>query len=288
MVITKIKHGLGNQLFQYAAGRSLARQLDTQLILDTSDYSPSSFRQYKLNHFGISQPILGPLAGFAIRKLRRRWLSPIRLLAQNCGVIRLVKDKERGFDETLPGQGKNLHLDGYWQSERYFADLRGTLLAELTLPAPTQPEAGRMWARMNEEISVCVHIRRGDYVSTIDGQTHRATCGLDYYAAAMAYLEERVAGAKYYLFSDDPVWVQANFTPAADRVIVSSPLTGSDIEDFSLMMNCRHFIIANSTFSWWAAWLGKQPDKIVIAPRHWYRSQRNTDKDLVPDHWVRL
>jgi hypothetical protein len=288
MVIVKINHGLGNQLFQYATGRSLARQLGTRLILDTSAYSSSSFRQYKLNHFGISQPTLNSLARFAIRKLRRRALAPIRLLAQNFGIIRLVKDKERGFDKTLPDQGKNLHLEGFWQSERYFADLRETLLTELTLPAPTQPEARRMWARMNEEISVCVHIRRGDYVSTKHGQTHWVTCGLEYYAAAMAYLGERVAGAKYYFFSDDPVWVQANFTPATNRVFVTSPTARSDIEDFSLMMNCRHFIIANSTFSWWAAWLGKQPDKLVIAPRNWYRSQRFTDKDLMPEHWIRL
>jgi len=210
------------------------------------------------------------------------------LLAQNCGIIRLVKDKERGFDETLPDQGENLHLEGFWQSERYFADMRETLLTELTLPAPIRPEARRMWARMDEEISVCVHIRRGDYVSTELGQTHWLTCGPEYYAAAMAYLEARVAGAKYYFFSDDSVWVQANFPPAANRVFVTSPTARSDIEDFSLMMNCRHFIIANSTFSWWAAWLGKQPDKLVIAPRNWYRSQRFTDKDLVPDHWVRL
>ncbi len=288
MIIAKINHGLGNQLFQYATGRSLARQLGTRLILDTSAYSSSTFRQYKLNHFRISQPILNPLARFAIRKLRRPVLAPIRLLAQNCGVIRFMKDKERGFDKNLSGLGKNLHLEGFWQSERYFADLRETLLAELTLPAPTQPEAGRMWARMNEEISVCVHIRRGDYVTTKHGQTHWATCGLKYYAAAMAYLEERVVGARYYFFSDDPDWVQANFAPAANRVFVTSRMARSDIEDFSLMMNCRHFIIANSTFSWWAAWLGKQPDKRVIAPRYWYRSQKFTDKDLVPDSWVRL
>lgn len=139
MVITKINHGLGNQLFQYATGRNLARQLDTPLILDTSAYSSSSFRQYQLNHFGISQPILNPLARFAIRKLRQRTLTPVRLLAQNCGIIRLVKDKERGFDETLPDQGENLHLEGFWQSERYFADMRETLLTELTLPAPIRP-----------------------------------------------------------------------------------------------------------------------------------------------------
>ena len=288
MVITKIKAGLGNQLFQYATGRSLARQLGTKLILDTSEYSPLSFRQYKLNHFGISQPILGPCARSAIRKLRRRWLAPIRLLTHNRGIIRILEDKGRGFDETIFCQGNILYLDGYWQSERYFAGLRETLLAELTLPAPTRPEAGRMWARMNEEISVCVHIRRGDYISTKDGQTHWATCGLDYYAAAMAYLGQRVACAKFYFFSDDPDWVQANFAPAASRVIVSGQVTGSDIEDFCLMMNCRHFIIANSTFSWWAAWLGKGPDKIVIAPRHWYRSEKFTDKDLIPDRWVRL
>jgi len=288
MVIVKLNHGLGNQLFQYATGRSLARQLGTRLILDTSEYSSSSFRQYKLNHFGISQPILNPLAQFAIRKLRKRALTSIRLLAHNYGIFRFVIDKERGFDKTLPAQGRNLHLEGFWQSERYFAGLRETLLSELTLPAPIQPEARQMWARLPEEISVCVHIRRGDYVSTEHGQTHYSTCGLEYYAAAMAYLGERVAGAKYYFFSDDPDWVQANFTPADNRVFVASPAARSDIEDFSLMMNCRHFIIANSTFSWWAAWLGKHPDKLVIAPRNWYRSSRNTDKDLVPDHWVRL
>jgi hypothetical protein len=294
MVIVKIKHGLGNQMFQYAMGRSLARQLGAQLILDTSYYAsqalyaPPAIRWYQLDNFRISPRILGPRAQYCIGQLRRRWLTPARVVAQIGGVIRIVVDKERGFDETLRRKGIIVYLDGYWQSERYFADLREPLLDELSLREPASPDTGQMLARINEGISVCVHIRHGDYASNAEARNHWPICSLDYYKSAMAYIGERVAGAKFYLFSDDIPWIQSNFPPAENIVIVSGNAANSDLEDFRLMMNCRHFIIANSSFSWWAAWLGKQKDKIVVAPKEWHRSKKLLEKDIVPDHWVRL
>ena len=275
-------------------GRSLARQLGTQLILDTSHYAPEffyasqTFRQYALDSFRISPRILGPRAQYCIRQLRRRWLMPARIVAQMGGIIRIEVDKERGFDETLRHKRINLYLDGYWQSERYFADIRESLLDELSMREPASPDTGQMLARINEELSVCVHVRRGDYFSTSHGKNTYAACGLDYYKSAIAYIGERVANAKFYLFSDDPSWIQDNFQPAKNMVVVSGAGARRDLEDFRLMMNCRHFIIANSSFSWWAAWLGKQNGKIVVAPKQWYSDPKFTDKDLVPDLWVRL
>jgi hypothetical protein len=288
MVIVKIQSGLGNQLFQYAAGRSLARRLGTALVLDTSDFTPQSFRRYGLGDFMIAAGFLGPRARYGIKKLRQQWLTPVRVMAQAGGIIRIIVDGHHGFDETIQQKATVVYLDGYWQSERYFTADRELLLAEFTLRAPASPAITPLLARIQAETSVCVHVRRGDYLSTPIGQQNWAACGPGYYHAAMAHIGKRAADAKFYLFSDDPAWVQSHFGSAANCVVVSGQMTQSDLEDFRLMMNCRHFIIANSTFSWWAAWLGRQPDKMVVAPKTWYCSEKFTDKDLVPERWVRL
>ena len=288
MVIVKIQEGLGNQLFQYAVGSSLARRLDTQLWLDTSHFSPQAFRRFGLDQFRILPRILGPRGHYWLRKIKKDRYSPLRRGLGAAGIFDMIVDKQRGF-ELLPRRAARiLYLDGYWQSEKYFAADRERLLDELAFRAPAASELEPMLTRLGAESSVCVHVRRGDYVSTPYGVSNYATCTLDYYRAAMAHISDRVAGAKFYLFSDDPPWLRANFLPSENLVIASGAAGRRDLDEFRLMMNCRHFIIANSSFSWWAAWLGRQPDKIVVAPRQWYCSSKFTDEDLVPEHWVRL
>jgi hypothetical protein len=288
MVIVKIQEGLGNQLFQYAAGSSLARRLDTQLWLDTSHFLPQALRRFGLDQFRISARILGPRGCYWLRKIEKDRYSSLRRALDMAGIFRTIVDQQRGF-ERLPGRAAGIrYLDGYWQSEKYFAADRARLLDELSFRAPAAPELEPMLTRLGAENSVCVHVRRGDYVSTPYGVNNYAACRLDYYRAAMAHVSERVAGAKFYLFSDDPPWLRANFFPSENLVIASGESGRGDLDDFRLMTICRHFIIANSSFSWWAAWLGRWPDKIVVAPRQWYCSAKFTDKDLVPEHWVRL
>jgi hypothetical protein len=288
MVIVRIQEGLGNQLFQYAVGRSLARRLDTQLWLDTSHFLPQALRRFGLDQFRISARILGPRGCYWLRKIKKDLYSPLRGILGMAGIFDMMVDKKRGFERLPRRAARILYLDGYWQSEKYFAADREQLLDELAFCAPAAPELEPMLTRLGAEPSVCVHVRRGDYVSTPYGLNKHAACGLDYYHSAMAYVSARVAGAKFYLFSDDPPWLRANFFPSENLVIASGESGRGDLDDFRLMMNCRHFIIANSSFSWWAAWLGRQPDKIVVAPRQWYCSSEFTEKDLVPEPWVRL
>ncbi|HEX4341758.1 MAG TPA: alpha-1,2-fucosyltransferase [Verrucomicrobiae bacterium] len=294
MVIVKIKEGLGNQLFQYAAGRGLAQQLGTELMLDTSfyeakgRYSRAHVRQYHLDKFNITVPMLSRRTKYWIGQLRRHRSTPVRALTHMSGIIRFEVDKECGFDETLQHKGRNLYLDGYWQSERYFADIRETVREELSFREPTGPDLEPMLAQLNEKVSVCVHIRRGDYISTAIGREQHAICDLDYYRTAMDHIGARVPGAKFFLFSDEPEWVQSNFSAADNLVIVSGTASRRDIDDFRLMTSCRHFVIANSSFSWWAAWLGKQKDKIVVAPKLWRRFHEQMDKAIIPEQWVRL
>ncbi len=288
MVIAKIKHGLGNQLFQYAAGRSLARRRGVPLLLDASEFSATSFRQYGLDQFMAEPAHLGPHARYWLGRLRKNWLKPMRAAAERGGFIRIAEDASRGFEAMPPSPARIVYLDGYWQSELYFAADRELLLHELTLRAPAPPAAQALQAEMHAAVSVCVHVRRGDYVSLAEGHRHWVICAVEYYQAAMRYIAARAPRAKFYFFSDDPAWVQSHFPPAADRVLVSGAPARSDVEDFRLMTGCRHFIIANSTFSWWAAWLGRAPDKIVVAPQQWYRTDKFSDKDLIPARWVRL
>jgi hypothetical protein len=203
-------------------------------------------------------------------------------------VAEYAGDTEQGFDEGLSALGDNLYLDGFWQSELYFSEIRDLLLKEFTFKKAPSPENAKCLSTIATHNSVCVHVRRGDYVSTETGRTRHGVCSLDYYHAAAAYLEKHVDNLSYFIFSDDPDWVAATLQGLKSMTLVSHNVRKDDAEDLRLMMNCKYFIIANSSFSWWAAWLGQFEGKIVVAPKRWYVSTTQSEKDLVPQSWIRL
>nr|VFK65587.1 MAG: Glycosyl transferase family 11 [Candidatus Kentron sp. TUN] len=134
-----------------------------------------------------------------------------------------------------------------------------------------------------------MHIRRGDYVSDKEANTLIGTCSLDYYQRAVRLLQERIeSNPRFYVFSDDPDWVQANLRLDGQMHIVRHNNTDTNFEDLRLMSACSHHIIANSTFSWWGAWLNPSPQKIVIAPARWFKSDKLDDRDLIPSSWLRI
>jgi len=141
-----------------------------------------------------------------------------------------------------------------------------------------------MLARIAVANAVCVHVRRGDYVTS----ERHGLCGLDYYREAMAWLQARMSGLEFFVFSDDPAWVAAHFPRNGAVTLVTHNTGRADAEDLRLMMQCRHFVIANSTFSWWGAWLGQAPGKLVIAPKRWNASEKFSEKDMVPEEWARM
>ena len=291
-VAVNIIGGLGNQLFQYATGRALADRLNANLILDCSDKRD---RKVELDRYHIRASIVDSPS--VVRKTYLRLPGKVggklseaaqRLLPEFIKVDNQIFHSFQEqhwfqYDERIKRLGGAVYLNGFWQSFRYFDGLLESISEDLRLVAPLNPTNVKWQRQMEEAESVCVHVRRGDYVWR--AQTF-GLCAVSYYKFAMQYLRARHADARFFLFSDDLAWCRQHF--AADELIfVDSNSPDSAVDDLELMRSCRHHIIANSSLSWWGAWLATSPAQIVVAPVPWFISEPS-DGDLIFRHWVRL
>jgi len=296
-IIPRIFGGLGNQLFIYAAARRLALANDAELVLD----DVSGFvrdhryqRHYQLDQFNIScrkataAERLEPFSRLR-RYLMRRWNQKMpfeqrRYLVQE-GVdfdTRLLAGKHRG----------TVYLEGYWQSEDYFKDIEPQIRADLLIQQPTDAVNQRISERIRATQAVAVHVRFFDAPpQTASTSTENNVPG-DYYQRAIHAMEQRLTNAHYFLFSDQLQAARARIPLPDERVTLVHHNQGDAMAyaDLFLMSHCRHFIIANSTFSWWGAWLGEYPEKIVIAPGFEKRYGKMSwgFKGLLPDRWMKL
>ncbi|HJZ99745.1 MAG TPA: alpha-1,2-fucosyltransferase [Candidatus Solibacter sp.] len=292
MIIVEIRGGLGNQMFQYAFGRAQAERLGVNLVLDTTAYS-----DYRLHHgFQLASVFNAPAREATPQELRAflGW----RLLAFRMGgrarniALRipgkyLVREPHFEYHAKAASAPAGSYFAGYWQSERYFAQVDSVIRREFTFRQPPSPANAQMCDRIRSVNAVSIHVRRGDFVADTRTNAYHGTCSADYYADAVRAIQQRVEGATFYVFSDDVPWVQANLHVAGPCVFVEHNTGPSAFEDMRLMSACRHHIIANSSFSWWGAWLGSNRDKLVIAPRRWFVAEINTD-DLLPKTWMKL
>ncbi|QIP11503.1 alpha-1,2-fucosyltransferase [Spirosoma aureum] len=290
MVIARISGGLGNQLFQYALGRSLALRNNTSLYFDLSyykfEYETDTPRKFKLYPFSIDYTLLDTSPYLYLSKatklLPNRTFRPIFefLLEEQFHVEPRVFDAKARF----------IILDGCWQSESYFGDCTEMIRKELTFNRQT----GETFAAYKTEIEqtdvpISVHIRRGDYVTHPEFSQSFGFLGLDYYQKAIPQLTNRFPNAKLFIFSDDPDWVKQNLALAMPHEFVANAGPDADLDDLQLMGLCHHHIIANSSFSWWGAWLNPRKDKVVIAPGQWFKNKPTWNtKDLIPANWLRI
>ena len=288
MIIAVLQHGLGNQLFQYAAGRAVAARLGVPLFLDTTHYAYIQTRALDIRNFRLRArflpKFLTKLLHYSEGENRVKTFLQSLLIPN----VRTFYDPEHGYDarvETLNGFSV---LDGMWQSERYFADLRPQLLDELRPRRPLSPAVMGFIQRVSDELSVALHVRRGDLVDDPYYSKSVGTLGLSYYETALERLRSRLPDARVYVFSDDPTWCARHLPKVLPTEIVSGQVTLSPVEDFVAMKACRHFVIANSTFSWWTAWLGTHPDKQIISPTRFFRQPRAWEVDLLPDRWEKV
>jgi hypothetical protein len=292
MVISQIIGGLGNQMFQFAAGRALASFHGARHKLDISAYVNASMHQGfeldKVFHASVDtttsldlKALLGWQAGTGVRRwLGRAALAPLRSPA-------LIIEPYFQYQDLRPIAGADAYLSGYWQSEKYFsmaaADIRRQFRFKPTPSAENEQWLGAI-ATTN---SVRVHVRRGDFVSSKKNMAYHGACSTDYYAAAILHMVERVANPTFFVFSDDLAWVKSNIPVAAACRYIGHNSGAASFNDMRLMSQCKHNIIANSSFSWWGAWLNEHPQKIVIAPARWFAHKANT-QDLIPPSWVVL
>lgn len=275
MVLVKIQGGLGNQLFQYALGRAIAERNRDELLLETSGLhrTTTTRRTYGLECFNITPVVVG--------------MDDIS--AAN-GFLLTATQTTRGFHEGVLQLSSRpcLVLHGIWISERYFKGIEPLLRQELVFRDQTQTAVAR---QIRGATSVAIHVRRGDYLAG-PGE-HFGFVGLDYYDRAIKFMADGLPRPHFFVFSDDLDWCTKNLRLHGHKhTFVWHGPSADDCqhEDLRLMSLCEHFIIGNSTFSWWGAWLGSNPDKIIVAPRRWYRDDPHQlqSKDVIPSAWVQL
>ncbi len=287
MITFQAQGGLGNQLFQYAAGRRLAVRHGCQLVVDHHWFDHprpgETPRPLELNRYPVAMRLATPFELLRWTPLRSRWGRYLKPLMP----MNLLREHGHGVNRDVLSAPANSYLSGFWQSEAYFADIREQLLQELTPIEPPGPKDLAMMDRMQLGDSVSVHVRRGDYVSLASASAYHGLCTLDYYRKAIAYVAERVPSPTLFVFSDDPEWTKAHLKSPFPTHYVDHNPPEKAFQDLRLMSLCRHHILANSSFSWWGAWLSDPADGLVIAPERWYAVDRPTP-DLIPARWTRL
>lgn len=289
-IVVQLIGGLGNQMFQYALGRTLALRNGSPLKLDIQPFEKQELRRYSLHRFAILASVLSAEESIQLG-IGSGLLGRIgRLVNRMRGVqsLPLVRERSFTFDPSVLERRGRCYLQGYWQSPRYFASMEPTIRGELTVREPPAGANLAMAEKIKSTLAVSVHVRRGDYASSRSTHHYHGTCGPDYYLAAEADVRRRVGNCTLFVFSDDPNWVTQNLRFESETIVVRHNGPEGDYEDLRLMTLCQHHIIANSTFSWWGAWLCPNPGKFVVAPRQWFRDPGHSADDLIPREWIRL
>jgi hypothetical protein len=287
-LVLNLLGGLGNQLFQYACGWALAQEHGRALVLDAGSFDQYKLRPFLLDRLKITaRRATGPeldawgLQAGRFARIRRRLfgtaIAAVHEPAYTWGPL------------ALPASG-DVWLNGYWQSERYFAAHKAELKAQFAVKAAPNGVNARFLRAIRGAgpKAAALHVRRGDYVSSGFAARTHGSLGLGYYAAAVARLRAQVKGAKLFVFSDDPAWARANLPFAAQAVLVDANGPAAPEQDLRLMAACRHVVLANSTFSWWGAWLGERPGSRVLAPQQWFKTKKLDPRDLLPQRWQRV
>jgi hypothetical protein len=296
MIIVRLNGGLGNQMFQYAAARRLAEVHNTELGFDLSPFESDILRNYELDVFNIS----GRPA--SAEELECVNLSVInKNLVKHAGIdltgippvkgrwkLKYVPERSFSFDPEILHLPDNVYLEGYWQSERYFSDACDVIREDLSFKISPSGKNKEIQDIIHSTESISIHIRRGDYISNPKTNQIHGTCDISYYSAAVDYISGKLDSPHFFIFSDDPEWVGSNFSIPGDVTYIVHNGSDKAYEDMRLMSSCRHHIIANSSFSWWGAWLSQNPDKVVIAPEKWFNESDVDTKDLIPGSWIRL
>lgn len=291
-ILVKLSGGLGNQMFQYAAARHLALLNEAELLLDVSGFAKYKLRTYALGHLNIQARAATSLE---ITRMTGRSSTFKKILAKAAfwsrSPSRLETVTQQGlqYDPSLIERRGSVYLDGYWQSPRYFQDVSKQIKTEFQIATPPTPANQSMGARISGCNSASLHVRRGDYVSNLNTFGVHGACSARYYEMAAAALSARESGLVYFVFSDDIPWARENLTFAGEKVFIDFNDPDHHYEDLRLMSLCRHHITANSTFSWWGAWLGAE-DGVTITPARWFNDESKGPPvdDLIPEGWMRI
>jgi hypothetical protein len=291
MIITKLIGGLGNQMFQYATAKALALRHHVDMKVDVSFINLDSEgvytqRKYELSIF--NTPIQIATANekeqFFVdnsNKITRKLKELFPVLTKNFYAI----EKGIKYNKEFLNYPKNTYLDGFWQSELYFKHFEAIIKNDFSFNQNIVDLNKHLLSKIESCNSISLHVRRGDYVLNYDANQFHGLCSLEYYNNAIRYIEMKINNIEIFVFSDDINWCKENLR-------YNFPIHFMDINDahsdLYLMTKCKHNIIANSSFSWWGAWLNTNKEKIVIAPKQWFADQSVITQDIIPASWINL
>lgn len=280
MVVIKLKGGLGNQLFQYAFVRSLLKNFRRTLYFDISWYKTTEDRKFLLGQYKFPYRLLGRRHHFFL-KIMGKFIPE---------ETRLYRESERfwEYNKTLYKQKKDWMIyEGFFQNEKYFRPIRKEILKDISLinTSDFEMKNDAMLKEISLSCSVCLHVRRGDYLDE-NYKNYYGVLDQDYYRRAVRFLEKKLVNPLFFIFSDDPDWCKKNLSFISRKILMDGN-KDSPCFDLELMRRCKHFIIANSSYSWWAAWLSENQGKTVIAPRTWLLHDERAN-EIVPDAWIRI
>ncbi len=293
VVIVRFVGGLGNQMFQYAAGRRLSLLHQVPLKLDIGAFEHDELRRYSLSPFRIQEEFATPEDIEKVKGTSKRGLARIifRLSQKLKPYYKrsiFAESTLSPFDPNIMETPKHVYLDGYWQSESYFIDIQEVIRREFAVKYEQDRQSREIAEQIANTQSVSIHVRRGDYVSNPKTRRVHGVCNLDYYRKCISLITEKITSPHFFVFSDDPGWVVENLRLDYPATLITHNDATRDYEDLRLMSMCKHNIIANSSFSWWGAWLNANPDKIVLAPRRWFNDSSLDTRDLLPEDWIKV
>lgn len=288
MITARIIGGLGNQMFQYAAGRSLSLRNNDSLKLDTRGFSQYKLHSYGLNHFNTKENF-SQSEELALNQYSNIYSKVNNFLKTNKS-IKVFKERGLAFDPRFNSIKGDIYLDGYWQTELYFKAYESVIRDDFKIITPPTQKNLEVLREIRSSTSISLHIRRGDYVNNPQTNSIHGVCSMDYYQTALQLLKAKIGNINLHIFvfSDDYEWVERNLIIDGKVTYIKHNSSKTNYEDLRLMSTCQHHIIANSSFSWWGAWLNPSAEKIVIAPKKWFQSAELDSRDITPESWIRL
>jgi hypothetical protein len=300
MIEVELNGGLGNQMFQYAAGRALQLEAGASLMLDTTILDNGlvgkgyTKRDFELRLFpNITSKITTKSIlnfGAGLGKLNLVQLKASKWFDRYGRRYATWREQELTNRTSTGPIPERVKLEGYFQSQRYFINAAAEIRVDFTFPEVNDSQ-NRSFLRIIEEAqtTVSVHVRRSDYLTDIHKDNH-PVCSIEYYEQSIETIRDRVGSVRCVVFSDDIPWAKENLKfLGGDSIFVSHNSGSSSYEDMRLMSLCSHNIIANSSFSWWGAWLSDKPNKVIIAPQRWFGSgKEKANSHIAPSEWIRL
>ncbi len=292
MIVVKLMGGLGNQMFQYAFGRAISIQYQTSLFFDLDFFEEvkngkdtiSTPRNYEISIFPNAR------VDVASQQLKNKLIGNkyMNFIRYKLGITKksIYYEVDPQYNEEINSLKLPLYLIGYWQSWNYFSRIENIIRHEFKF---NYEQIGMRNEELLDNIrsdrsSVALHVRRTDYL-----KTPYVITPVEYYLEAIELIKQKIPDPAFYFFTDDPEWVRVYLVDHVENGFLVDLNRGRDSwKDMMLMSNCSHHITANSTFSWWGAWLASDPQKLVIAPKRWFVDGRVDTSDLYPDGWIKI